>query len=536
MSEVDVLVVGAGVSGLRCAMLLHEAGLSVAVQDARERIGGRTLSEPLQGITAAGERCDKGAGWIGPKQRLVCDLVRKFGLDTVEQYVTGVNRIETSDGRVVEYTGDIPWKMPGGLPALLEMGKLMAQVDWMSAAVDLDNPTGTKQGREWDSISLQQWLDATVRHDAVRDVAATAAQCVMVNAPKDLSLLFFLMNMRSGHSFQDTTDAKGGAQDSRLVGGMLTLSEKMAERLPESALRLGAGVRRVERAAEGGFAVTASDGSVQRAKQVILALSPEARARIDFGVPVSRALAKAEPCVAVKASVGYRTPFWRKKGFTGSVVAHSALVSMIMDNSTKSGGAYLAVFFIAAAYHRTPAKDREAVAVQEICRHFGDEGKDYVLYTEQDWPNDHQCTVSCVYNGAPGQLTEAGRDVYASSVEGLHWAGTESAVQWKGYVDGALESSVHACLAVLDQQPRAVAAGSELAALRGKYRSAQAWRKARVPRAPGVVYAVLSASLVAAAAFAWVAYRKRACGARAAAAALASAALLRVCAAAVKRL
>ena len=73
----DVCVVGAGLAGLRCAELLEEAGLRVAVLEARDRVGGRTLSKPVGRATL-----DLGGQWIGPGQHRLAALATRLGVAT----------------------------------------------------------------------------------------------------------------------------------------------------------------------------------------------------------------------------------------------------------------------------------------------------------------------------------------------------------------------------------------------------------------------------------------------------------------------
>lgn len=85
--SVDVVVVGAGLSGLQTAYDLQKAGISCVVLEARDRVGGKTLSvEPIghQKIV------DVGAAWINDtNQAKVHTLAKKLGLETVMQNTVG---------------------------------------------------------------------------------------------------------------------------------------------------------------------------------------------------------------------------------------------------------------------------------------------------------------------------------------------------------------------------------------------------------------------------------------------------------------
>src|ERR687896_47489 len=88
--EVDVVVVGAGLAGLVAARKVAAADLDVVVLEARDRVGGRTLNEPI----GDGKVVEIGAQWVGPTQNRVLDLIAELGLETFPTYGEGTNLFE----------------------------------------------------------------------------------------------------------------------------------------------------------------------------------------------------------------------------------------------------------------------------------------------------------------------------------------------------------------------------------------------------------------------------------------------------------
>ncbi|MFY9922478.1 MAG: FAD-dependent oxidoreductase [Mycobacterium sp.] len=82
MADVDFCVVGAGFAGLAAALRLKQAGLSVALLEARDRVGGRTFTE----LRADGTWIDRGGAWVGPARSPV-DFVEQNW--TTERYSGG---------------------------------------------------------------------------------------------------------------------------------------------------------------------------------------------------------------------------------------------------------------------------------------------------------------------------------------------------------------------------------------------------------------------------------------------------------------
>ena len=110
--KTDILIIGAGVAGLRSACLLGEAGFSVVVCEARKRIGGRTFSTepatpaPIIKISVL-IVFDFGAQWIGPNQHRVLALCERYKIELFEQHCKDSSLLRVREF-VFKYSGTIP--------------------------------------------------------------------------------------------------------------------------------------------------------------------------------------------------------------------------------------------------------------------------------------------------------------------------------------------------------------------------------------------------------------------------------------------
>src|ERR1700731_4058433 len=152
MTDVDYCVVGAGFAGLTAALRLKQAGRSVALLEARDRVGGRTYTEVL----ADGSWIDRGGAWIGPGQDRVYALMNEFGVPAYKQYVDG-DAMMYVDGKKYRYTGTIPLSMSPW--AVANIGAVFLELTQMCKSIPLEAPWEAPKAQKWDQLSWAAWLD-----------------------------------------------------------------------------------------------------------------------------------------------------------------------------------------------------------------------------------------------------------------------------------------------------------------------------------------------------------------------------------------
>jgi monoamine oxidase len=213
MADVDVCVVGAGFAGLTAALRLKQAGRSVALLEARDRVGGRTFTERR----ADGTWIDRGGAWVGPGQDRIQALMNEFDVPGYKQYAGGESMM-VIDGKQFRYKGTVPRTLNPF--ATVNLGTAMLELGQMCKTIPLEEPWNAKKADKWDRLTVAQWLDHHVRSAPARDLLETAVGGTYTSDTSEVSLLFALHQMASGGGPQFVFGVEGGSQDSRVVGGM----------------------------------------------------------------------------------------------------------------------------------------------------------------------------------------------------------------------------------------------------------------------------------------------------------------------------
>jgi monoamine oxidase len=447
----DVVVVGAGLSGLIAAREIARAGHSVAVLEARDRVGGRMLDRRIAG----GEVVDLGAEFIGPTQNHVRALVDELGIETFPAYDQG-RSVYYAAGRRTTYDAGGPTGMAPPDPALLaDLLLIVPRLDSMALKVPVDAPHTTPGAADLDAQSLGDWIRRnSTGGRAFANVTRAAARPIFGAEPREISLLYALYfiaasgDERTPGTFERNFSTRNGAQQDRVDGGTQQIAERLAASLGRRVVR-NTPVRRIVTAT--GYADVVSDRYVNRARRVIVALSPALAGRIQYepALPALRdgltqRLAQGN---LVKIQAVYERPFWREQGLNGTSISDTGPCNVTFDSSPRSGRPGVLLGFIggdeARAFVRLAANDRKRAALANLARAFGPRALDATEYLEVDWgaePYTRGCPVAVA---APGVLTAYGAAL-REPVGRIHWAGTETSTYWNGYMDGAIRAGERA--------------------------------------------------------------------------------------------
>ncbi|HVC67500.1 MAG TPA: FAD-dependent oxidoreductase, partial [Acidimicrobiales bacterium] len=332
---VDVVVAGAGYAGLRAARGLVAAGLDVVVVEARDRVGGRVLTE----VTGSGAVIDHGGQWIGPTQDRLRALAAEFGVATFPTHVDGAN-LEVRDGGIHSFTGLVPTSDPDGSADTVAT---LLDLDLLAQEVSPVRPWEHPDAAHLDGTTLAEWVATAADTEVARSLVATAALAVFGCGPDELSLLYVLAYAHGGGSMSTLIRTAGGAQEQRFVGGAQRMALRLADELGDRVV-LDSPVVGVAHDASG-VTVTADrrgpDGTRSPwrvgARRLVMAMPPAVHGRIAFdpSLPGARdQLAQRSPMGSVtKVHAVYDRPFWRDAGLSGQVVADSGLLRATFDDS-----------------------------------------------------------------------------------------------------------------------------------------------------------------------------------------------------------
>ncbi|HEU4977648.1 MAG TPA: FAD-dependent oxidoreductase, partial [Solirubrobacteraceae bacterium] len=424
----DVVIVGAGFSGLAAARALQHAGRSVLVLEARERVGGRTLNMPIGG----GDVIEVGGEFVGPTQDRIKALAKAMGVRTYPTYNSGNSQL-LLQGRIDSYPAN-----PGipNDPDVLKDLPALLKIDALAKQVPVQAPWRAKHARAWDRQTLADFRGSELSTENGRRLFDIIVRSVWGKEASELSLLYALAyiaaagDSKNPGSVLRLATTAGGAQEERFRGGSQLIAQRVAQHLGKRVL-LGRPVERIVQH-PGGVRVIARGVTVE-ARQAIVAVPPALAERIRFspGLPAGkRALLHAmRPGPYVKVQAIYDRPFWRDAGLTAQVQSDVGPAASTFDNSPPDASRGVILGFVGAApavpWKQLDPAARRAAFLEELATFLGDAARSPVDYVEMDWGKEAWTRGCPVGSLPPGVLAKHGPALRAPTGR-IHWAGTET--------------------------------------------------------------------------------------------------------------
>ena len=419
--DYDVIVVGAGFTGLTAATQLMKAGVNVVLLEAQERVGGRVEAQVFEDGTAV----DAGGQFFCRDMPEVVSLAREFGRTFVKTYAEGDTTYlpEVPRGRA-----EAIWN---GVDALRET----------MIASDLSDPAlRTLTAYDW---AQRQPVEDDIRQGFLRMV--TGLWC---RAPEEIAFTYLAANDRR---ITNTTSEL----ELFLAGTMHALADDLAATLGDR-LRLGMPVTELAISGDG---VTLMTGTGKMtAAQVVLAVPPIMARRLSYAPALpphlTRALDAWSPGMVIKLNIRFERPFWRDRDLSGMTMWNDPQGLFACDAS-RDGYAGLIVFVsgpLAATWHDKPARELETFVIEKLAEALGDEARHSLDIRMRDWVDDRWSdgAYSDVITSLDATDAEA---TLTTGMPPLHFASSELSQSFPGYVEGAIVAGKQVAAKVLKLSP-----------------------------------------------------------------------------------
>ncbi|KAK7863694.1 hypothetical protein R5R35_003082 [Gryllus longicercus] len=463
VDDTNVLVIGAGISGLTAAfeLLQRDSGLRILILEAKDRVGGRTYTVPLKTGEGRSEMFDLGGTWVSSLHSHLLRLLAKLDLEIYPQYCQG--RIAGKAGIPVWRTFEY-FPLFGPWYARYEVYRLIQKIEELVKEMDSTDPMCHKDADELDSMTMETFLTRNLYTLAARDIIRTIVRMLFGAESTDVSVLFFLVHSQSSYGFLNQfMSSTKGIREFRIKGGAQQISQKLVDKIGKQLIMLDDPV--VEITQDDNFVYVSTAGSkLYRGERLIIAIPPCEILRIDFHPPLPtrfrHLLQRFLPGHVTQFVVTYEQPFWRHKGYSGQILDYGGIttdhdcsagpLTMMCDVTTENGGAAL-MGQLTSIPGLEWSEKKSSARREAVLRSMVDLWGPWVMrpldFCEKNWSEEKYVGGCPRHFLGPGMM--AWHHFIRKPFLRIHWAGTETANRWTGYMNGAVQAGHRATVEVL---------------------------------------------------------------------------------------
>lgn len=341
-STPNIIIIGAGLTGLTTAYLLKKAGIKATILEARPRIGGRIHTRYKEGEAAF----ELGATWLGRKHQYINALLQELGLPIHEQVL--------GETAIYEYLSTSPHQL----------------------------------------VQLPPNSDPSYR----------------------------------------------------IKGGSSVLIQRLAAELEEQQLQLGQVVQSIT-FKENSIQIQTNKASFQ-ADQIISTLPPNLLvSSIEFSPALPTNLVElaknTHTWMGESIKVGFTFPaaFWKTSELSGTIMSNVGPIGEMYDHSNVEATQFALKGFLNGAFHAATKEERQKIALLQLKKYYGEKANKFTTYVECVWRNEPYTFTAYEDSIMPHQNN--GHPLFRTPLmDGrLIIAGSETAANFPGYMDGAVQSA-----------------------------------------------------------------------------------------------
>ncbi|HEN9589815.1 MULTISPECIES: flavin monoamine oxidase family protein [Acinetobacter] len=440
----DVIVIGAGIAGLKAALELKDAEKSVLILEARDRVGGRAKLGEI-----CGQPIDHGGQWLGAQQPRFREQAEALNIQIYPQYLKGKGILSSND-EVGKF------QLVPSLPLFSYWALAKLYLTWEKDMHSLpaNEPWLAQNAKEWDNLSLNDWIEEHIEDQVTQDFVKLIIRAILCTEATQTSYLFFLECLRQGQGIEIMADVKGGAQQDKFIGGAWQITKKMADLL-EGQIYLNSPVISIQQD-ETGVQVNCAENSY-KAQKLIITAPPQYITQIDFSpaLPAEKLalLNGMEMGNVIKMHIAYPKPFWRERGLNGSATSPDRHLGLVFDQSPNDENIGILVGLIeghhAISMGSLSKAQRKEIVISDLVHYFGPEAAEPLEYVDCNWDEEKWSSGGYAAHTKLGVLSQYGHAL-RKPFGNIHWAGTETAREFIGYYEGALESGLRAAHEIIE--------------------------------------------------------------------------------------